>query len=114
MFEQPVPGGVVRSEPAVHTDRDRSRETVRIYTEAMTGVEHGEPGRVCDPPAPRGSGIDRERTGRSAEQAVSEQIDSEMTIAWGADPGWTRPQVAEKPVGKGASDHARDRGTQAR
>lgn len=96
MAEQSVRIHVVLPDQAPHTFGEQPEQAIVAYLDGMKPVEVPEPCLVSDPGAPRVPSADRGLASRQAQQEPPpppEDIDPEMTIAWGEDPGWTTPET---------------------
>lgn len=77
---------------APHTLADRAASAVEAYRKGMSAIRSSAPARlgtVCCGFLPDGD--PSRRQSNSVGQAVPEtEIDIQMAIAWGQDPGWSR------------------------
>lgn len=84
----------VRPEPveaAPHTYGVQTEQAIEAYREGMMAIEQPEPDRLTD--AGRLPGPERDLASEQAQQsaATSDDIDPDMAIGLGEDPGWSHP-----------------------
>jgi hypothetical protein len=111
--KMPTPSEHIHPEPAQqapHTFGQQPVQVIEAYRESMVAVEQAEPSLASDPadvPGPR-----CDLVGQQASHASpAPDIDPELTIAWGEDPGWARHEIAPFPAGEPAAPSNRVAGT---
>lgn len=90
------------AEQAPHTFGQQPVQVIEAYRESMMANEQAEPSLASDPADVPGPSCDLVR-GQASDASSAPDIDPEMTIAWGEDPGWSGHEAAHSAAGEPAA-----------